>query len=487
MRLACPDSAPGTHRLILDIGKTHVKLHLLNGALDAVFSQQITNRVLTTGPYPHFDIEGIWQWLISGITKAAEDYEISALAITTHGATAALVDRHCAETSSGLTLPVLDYEFAGVTDATPSYAGVRPQFSETYSPDLPCGLNLGRQLYWQQQQFPEEFTQATDILMYPQYWAWRLSGELCSEVTSLGCHTDLWAVGDGHFSSLVEKMGWSGLFPEVVPAWTKIGTILPSIRKLTGLPESCRVYAGLHDSNASFTRYVASQPGDSFTVISTGTWSILMSSGAPLESLDPTRDMLANVDLTGKPVACARFMGGREFEAICARVNTEVSSHFDQATLQGLIDSGAMALPDFSGGSGPFGGRQSEIVGAVSAGDGAALASLYCALMLDYQLDLLSAKGDIFIEGAFLKNPLLCSILAQLRAGQKVWLSADATGTVQGCAHLAYWGERECRVELTSSDVTALVGLEQYRDDWRARSDTVASGRSDAQQAPCAQ
>ena len=37
--------------------------------------------------------------------------------------------------------------------------------------------------------------------MYPQYWAYRLTGVLANEVTSLGCHTDLWDYRAGDFST----------------------------------------------------------------------------------------------------------------------------------------------------------------------------------------------------------------------------------------------------------------------------------------------
>jgi len=37
-----------------------------------------------------------------------------------------------------------------------------------------------------------------------------------------------------------------------------------------------------------------------------------MSVGAELERLDPSQDTLANVNVFGESVACARFMGGRD-------------------------------------------------------------------------------------------------------------------------------------------------------------------------------
>lgn len=454
-----------SYKLVLDVGKTHVKLHLLNNAGESVFSRETDNRVLDGAPYPHFDIEGLWQWMLGEIGEAAQEYLISAISITTHGAAAALVNRH--GEGAGLVLPVLDYEYTGIESCNPRYDRLRPEFTETYSPALPAGLNLGRQLYWQKQHYPEAFARATDILMYPQYWAWRLTGQNCSEVTSLGCHTDLWSPATADFSSLVENLRWRHLFPRVVPGWAELGCIRPEIGKLTGLPDSCRVFAGVHDSNASFLRYRLSCADKPFTVISTGTWSVLMASGTPLAQLDANRDMLANVDVTGQPVACARFMGGREYAAVCKRAGASVDEQYDKTELQKLIDAGTMALPDFSGGSGPFPGREGRLEGVVPTGCGAALASLYCALMLDYLLDQLDARGDIFIEGAFLKNPNLCALLAQLRGRQPVWLSADDTGTVQGCAALANWSGGATRPPVESAQATGLERLGHYRQRWR--------------------
>jgi hypothetical protein len=98
-------------------------------------------------------------------------------------------------------------------------------------PLLPAGLNLGRQLYWQQANFPAEFARARHILMYPRYWAWRLSGKLASEVTSLGCHTDLWAPEENAWSSLVERQGWTALFPPLQsPLAATRGTIAGTCR-----------------------------------------------------------------------------------------------------------------------------------------------------------------------------------------------------------------------------------------------------------------
>lgn len=453
------------YSLIIDIGKTHVKLHVLNSILESVYSRQMTNTVNLEDIYPSANIGKLWQWLCENIQVLTAEYCIAKMTITTHGATAALIDRESSKTD-GLVLPILDYEHTAVFDETPDYQAFRPDFEETYSPSLPAGLNLGRQLFWLKKNYPQQFSQATDILMYPQYWAWRFTGQRFSEITSLGCHTDLWSVRHNDYSKLVKKLECTDMFPELQPAWQNCGKVHTELCESLGLDQDCQFFSGLHDSNASFLRYRLANGDKPFIVISTGTWTILMASQVKLSNLSANKDMLANVDALSTPIACARFMGGREFELICEQAGSWLGEQFDVLSLQGVIDQGVFALPDFSGGSGPFGGQASSILGAVDKVSGIALATLYCALMIDYQLNTLQAKGNVIIEGAFLKNPLLCATLGQLRPEQKILLSKDATGTVVGAGYLMDWGNLDTNVELSESKPIKLNGLDDYRKKW---------------------
>lgn len=191
-----------------------------------------------------------------------------------------------------------------------------------------------------------------------------------------------------------------------------------------------------------------------------------MASQVELSNLDASRDMLANIDALGSPIACARFMGGREFEAICEQAGSWLGEQFGLDDIQKVIDSQVFALPDFSDGSGPFGGRKAEFIGQVDKVSGIALATLYCALMIDHQLDNLDAQGDIYIEGAFLKNPLLCALVNQLRSHQQVLLSKDATGTVLGAAYLTCWEEASSQIDTEMAAKVDVVGLTDYKAQW---------------------
>jgi sugar (pentulose or hexulose) kinase len=342
-------AVPNDALIVLDIGKTNAKLALIDAAGRVLAEQRRPNTVLNDGPYPHLDTEGIWNWMLATCRDFSQIAQVSAIVPVTHGATAALVD------AAGLVLPVLDYE-ALLDDC--GYDAVRPGFDETLSPALPAGLNLGRQLAWLQARHPDAFARTACILTYPQYWAWRLCGVAASEATSLGCHTDLWNPRRQAHSSLVARMGWTALLPPLLPAHAALGTLRADVAAVTGLPPDCQVLNGIHDSNASLLRYLQGGAG-ARTVLSTGTWMIAAAFGAPLDGLSEHADMLANTHALGAPVACMRFMGGREFGELAGAQPAPCG--FD--AIERLVAQGTLALPSFAATGGPFAGRTGGIEG----------------------------------------------------------------------------------------------------------------------------
>ncbi|RYE57872.1 MAG: carbohydrate kinase, partial [Rhizobiaceae bacterium] len=311
------------HIAVIDIGKTNAKVVLIDAASEALLgSLSRPNSVRRDAPYPHADVEGLWDFILSSLGELHREHGVDGISITTHGATAALM------AGDRLAMPVLDYEYDGVGASDEAYDRARPGFAETLSPRLPNGLNLGAQIFWQSRAFPEDFAKVTAILTYPQYWAWRLTGILASEVTSLGCHTDLWSPDKGDFSSMVDAQGWRAFFPPIKPAASVLGPILNKLADLTGLSAETPVTCGIHDSNASLVPHLGRQEAP-FTIISTGTWAISMTVGGDTKNLDQNRDSLANVDAFGRPVPTARFMGGREFDTMVGKIVEPTAADID--------------------------------------------------------------------------------------------------------------------------------------------------------------
>ncbi|KKB12180.1 carbohydrate kinase [Devosia geojensis] len=447
---------------VIDIGKTNAKVVLIDTAsATQVDVLSMPNTPVVDGPYPHADVEGLWAFILASLKMLHARHGISAISITTHGATAALV------AGDGLALPVLDYEYAGPEETGLEYGKVRADFAESYSPRLPNGLNLGAQIFWQSRKFPAEFGRAEAILTYPQYWAWRLTGIKASEVTSLGCHTDLWAPDKGDFSSLVAAQGWGRLFPAVKPAASALGPILPEIAAGAGLKADTPVACGIHDSNASLLPHLGRHETP-FTVISTGTWTICMTVGGATTGLDRERDSLANVDAFGRPVPTARFMGGREFDTLAAGAGAPSEAELDR-----VIRDRVQVLPTFIAGVGPFPrgqGRWTTAPEGLTPGERYAAASLYLALVAEAALSLCGTGKRIVIEGPLARNALFGAALARV-TGVPVTASADATGTSLGASLLL------APLDGRGHEPGALMplvhdGFAAYRDAWRARAGT---------------
>ena len=200
----------------------------------------------------------------------------------------------------------------------PAYDALRPPFAETGAPGLPIGLNLGAQLYWQQQRFLAAFARAAAIVvMYPQYWSFRLSGVRASEITSLGCHTDLWAPMQRDFSTMVDRLEMAPAVPaaSVAPAMPSVRS-RPELPPRTGLRAETPVYCGIHDSNASLLPHHSSAARAPSPSPPPAPGSSAWASAAQRVALDPARDTLINVNAFGDP-GPLRPLHGRPAETRC--------------------------------------------------------------------------------------------------------------------------------------------------------------------------
>lgn len=417
---------------ILDVGKTHTKFiaaHADSGQIVAQHeraSRSIDGSVIRT-----LDVVGIERWLRETLAAFPDKAAIEALVPVAHGAAAVLLD---AEDQVHFAPDYEDHAFELVAE---TYRTQRDAFSETFSPFLPLGLNMGRQLYFLESCHAPQFKRIHSCLLYPQYWAWRLCGEKASEVTSLGCHTDLWQPRQAKPSSLADRRGWSRLLPALRAASDTLGRVSAELVRATGLDPDCRVQCGIHDSNASYLSHRIGRPaGEPFSVVSSGTWIIVMAHGSDLSRLRESDDMLANVDALGDAVPTARFMGGREYEAILGVSDGPVVPTRD--ALASILRRRAFALPPAGAASeqSGFAGRLIRTEG-FTAQQRAALASAYLALRTDRRLSDLGAAGDIVVDGPLSANRLYLELLANLRPGCPIRLNDTRSGVVRAAQVLA--------------------------------------------------
>lgn len=415
---------------VLDIGKTTVKLTAADPETGgALYQRTRPNRVEPGPPFPHFDTDAILDWVLTELAGRPPELGIAAIVPVAHGATVALAD------DDGLVFPVMDYE-ASEPDATgEDYARLRPDFSETFSPALPGGMNFARQIYWLSRQWPDRFATVRHVLAYPQFWTFALTGIATSEVTSFGSHSDLWAPGRGRLSSLAEAMGIADRVPPLRRAWDMIGPLRPDLAERAAISPRCPVLCGIHDSNASLLPHLQSRRAP-FTLASTGTWAVTMAIGGRLDALDPARDCLANVDVYGQPVPSARFMGGREFSLLTE--GTE-GAHSDPALVDEVMAGPELIRPGLIPGVGPFPeGRGGWTVDPESLDPERrrTAAACYMARMLMVARELTGGTGPMIIEGPFAENRSIPVALDRLGL-RELHLERNAGGTLAGAMELA--------------------------------------------------
>lgn len=422
------------HVAVIDVGKTNVKLALVNLATQGEVAVVTRPNAVQPGPpYPHFDVEGHWDFICDALAACHAAHRIDAISVTTHGACAVLL-----EADGALAAPVLDYEHGGPDDLRADYDAIRPDFALTGSPRLPGGLNLGAQLHWLFHRDPGLLARTAGIVTYPQYWGFRLTGALATDVTSLGCHTDLWCPDSGTPSPLVDALGIGGKLAAPRRPMDRLGPLSAAAAARTGLPRETPVVCGIHDSNASLYPHLIRRDAP-FAVVSTGTWVIALAVGGAETPLDPARDTLVNVAATGQPVRSARFMGGRSFDLLSQGQHVAPTD----ADQDAVLTQGVMLLPSVVTGSGPFPDRAARWIDTappVGSGQRAAAIGFHLALMTASCLDLIGARGPTVVEGAFTRNAAFLRMLAAV-TGRTVITTASQTGTSLGAAMLAGDGQ----------------------------------------------
>lgn len=425
--------------VVLDVGKSLTKLTLWSPQRQMMARRTRANFSGAMDGLLSLDVAGITGWLAETLIDFARHGDIAAIIPVAHGAAGCLIDEH------GLATAPLDYDVKLPADIRRQYRAARDPFDLTGSPCLPGGLNLGAQLYWLESRMPER-VRGAQILTWPQYWAWLLTGVAATEVTSLGCHSDLWMPMAGAPSPLAVSRGWTAQLAPRRQAGDVLGPVSQDWRERCGLPKDCVVLCGLHDSNAALlaARKYPEVAAGPCTMLSTGTWFVAMRTLPPdvevdFASLSESRDCLVNVDAFGVPTPSARFMGGREMEML--EDGDPIDARARETDMLNLAKemaaAGVYAIPAFQNGVGAFpdakGGWTQRPSGQLER---RAVASLYLALMADTSLSLIGSEENLVIEGRFAGDAVFSRALAALRPNQTIYLSTAGDNVPLGALQL---------------------------------------------------
>ncbi len=178
---------------VLDIGKTNKKLFLFDENYRIVLENSVQFPETTDEDGDSCEnVSLLTEWVLQSVhdVLALEEYEVKAINVSTYGASFV----HVGEDGNPVA-PLYNY-------LKPYPEALKKQFYDTYggerefsrkaaSPIL-GSLNSGMIIYRLKYEKPDVFAQIKYSLHLPQYVAFLISGQYGSDITSIGCHTNLW-------------------------------------------------------------------------------------------------------------------------------------------------------------------------------------------------------------------------------------------------------------------------------------------------------
>ncbi len=425
--------------LVFDIGKTNKKILLFNPSMEIVYEkEEIFPEITDDDGFACDDIERIEKWVRDTCTELMKDpgYEVRAVNFTTYGATLVYLDAE----GKRLT-PVYNYLKPmpeGVCEPIyEAYGGVDEFCRKTASPALGM-LNSGMQAAWLKKHKPEVFGWVKNILHFPQYLSFLLTGKTASEHTSIGCHTALWDFDEMKYHDWVNAEGIRLPGPEPVE----------SSHRAASLGLDVPVGIGIHDSSASLVPYFRHSE-EPFILVSTGTWCISMNpfNHSPLTPEELEQDCLAYMSIRQKPVKSSRLFLGHIHDVNLKRLNGFFGVP-DERYKQVAPDTALLLKAKEKGTRGRYFFRDG--VPAEYLDESADLSvfesfeEAYHHLMVDLaelaaaSIRLISDPErpvrNLFVTGGFARNSLFTGLLAAQQKESDVFTSEIANATSLGAA-----------------------------------------------------
>lgn len=414
---------------VFDVGKTNKKLFLFDEQYQLVMerSARFTETEDEDGD-PCENLESLRLSVFDSLREvfSRREFAVKAVNFATYGASLVCID----EGGHPLT-PLYNY-------LKPYPERLKRLFYDTYggetdfslataSPVL-GSLNSGMQLYRLKYEQPVILDRTRYVLHLPQYMSFLMSGKACSDITSIGCHTNLWDFGKGAYHHWLKQEELIDKLAPLAPSDSVFAAIFPG--------NDYRVGIGLHDSSAALIPYLLSFH-EPFVLISTGTWSISLNpfNREPLTAAELEKDCLCYLSFEGKPIKASRLFAGYEHDEQVKRI----ADHFGQSpgkykTVpfdQQVIDR----LRKADGSARAFSSRDLHAFSS----DTEAYHRLVLDMVIEQHASTQLVLGGssvkrIFVDGGFSKNPIFMHLMAAFFPEVEVFAASMAQATAIGTA-----------------------------------------------------
>jgi sugar (pentulose or hexulose) kinase len=426
---------------IFDVGKTNKKLFLFDENYKIVFERSA--RFTETVDEDRFPCENLDSLKLSVFDSLREvfrlkDFEIKAINFCSYGASFVYLNddgKACAPLYNYLK----EYPENLKKQFYHTYGGEEEFSFRTASPVL-GSLNSGMQLYRIKYEKPDLFKKIMYALHLPQYLSYLITSAVYSDITSIGCHTNLWDFQKNEYHSWVQKEGILEKLPPIFPCNEVVPASFPGSNYSVGI--------GLHDSSAALIPYLVNFH-EPFILLSTGTWCISLNpfNHSPLTKEELQKDCLCFMSFDGKPVKASRLFAGYEHEQQVKRI----ADHFNQSAARyRTMDFNPEIIAALQKKNQGFKNLQPDknilkrsFFAERELSDFANGEEAYHQLMLDimtqqYLSTQLVLKGTdvkrIFVDGGFSKNIIYMNLLACCFPDIEIFAASMAQATAMGAA-----------------------------------------------------
>jgi sugar (pentulose or hexulose) kinase len=451
---------------IIDVGKTNKKLFLFDENYQIVFERSA--RFTETTDEDGFPCENLESLRLSVFDSLHEvfrrrEFRIKAINFSTYGASFVHINDD-GRPVAPLYNYLKPYPEALQRKFYDDYGGEEAFSHRTASPVL-GSLNSGMQLYRLKYEKPELFNQIKYALHLPQYMSFLLTGNVCADITSIGCHTNLWDFTKDDYHEWVYKEGIAEKLPPIEPCDTVTSSAFGN---------NYGVGIGLHDSSAALIPYLVNftQP---FILISTGTWCISLNpfNETPLTVNELKHDCLSFLQYRGKPVKASRIFAGNEHEEQVKRI----ADHFNQnpvryrtidfdrnimAALQQRIPAATVIDTIAVVNESLFAKRDLSIFASYEEAYHQLIRDIITRQQVSTQLVLNGTNASrLFVDGGFSKNSIYMNLLAAAFPTLEVFAASMAQATAVGTALAIHnsWNDKP-----VANDIIALKYYSVHHD-----------------------
>ena len=309
--------------LIFDIGKTNKKVLLFNEHLEVISAKSVElTETKDEDGFPAEDIDLLTSFILDSFQEVLADkrYSIRGVNFSAYGASLVYLDTH-GDVLTPLYNYLKPYPQQLLDNFYEQYGG-QENFSRSAASPVLGSLNSGMQLYRLKKEQPEKMESLATVLHLPQYLASLISGQFYSELTSIGCHTNLWDFDKNTYQQWLKDEELEQYLPPVT------NKIYVSVQ-ING--DELIVGTGLHDSSAALVPYLLEKK-NRFLLLSTGTWCISLNpfNNLPLSHDELRNDCLCYLQPNGKPIKAARFFGGQIHQENVVKIAAQFNITVDQ-------------------------------------------------------------------------------------------------------------------------------------------------------------